>query len=66
MFKTMQLLTRDDDVLDVFVGVVGHAHVHIDGFAVVEGLQEREGVRGQAWGCLPYQNHHQYCVLQRT
>ena len=42
---TLGFLTRDDDILDVFVGVVGHAHVHVYGFAMVEGLQERRGQR---------------------
>lgn len=46
--STKTSVTRDDDVLDVFAGVVGDADVHFDGLPVIVNLEtavESDGVK---------------------
>lgn len=43
--------TRDNDVLDVFAGVVGDADVHFDGLTVVVNLETVRQARTLEWSC---------------
>lgn len=45
------MFTRDDDVLDVFAGVVGDAEVHLDGLTMVVKLEAAPRVREERSVC---------------